>query len=71
MCGTLNVLLDDNEHVDFELTCTINRGKTQKSYVLPIVQAHEHLVFARIPYQKAHKNNASAEGANEEKLAIF
>ena len=43
----------------------------QKSEVLPIVQVHEHLVYARIPCQKVYRNIASAEGASEEKLAIF
>ena len=42
----------------------------QPSYVLLIVQAQENLKFARIKYQKFHKNISSAEGASEEKLAI-
>ena len=43
----------------------------QKSQVLTIVKAHEHLVFAGIPYQKVHTYIASAKDASEEKLAIF
>ena len=39
--------------------------------MLPIVQARDHLVFALTPYQKVHKNIASAESASEEKLAIL
>ena len=42
----------------------------QKARMLPIVLAHEHLVFARIS-EKIHKNTASAAGASEEKLAIL
>ena len=42
---------------------------TQKSHMLPDVQAHEYLVLVRIfPYQRAHKNIASAEGASEERF---
>ena len=48
-----------------------SRREMQKSQVLQVVQAHELVFFARIPYQKVHRNIASAEGASEEMMAIF
>ena len=47
---------------------TVGNPKLQ---VLSIVQAHEHVIFARISYQEVHEDIASGDCASKETFAIF